>query len=358
MYQKARNSVNIGLLREKISQRATNIERTGPLPPYYESGKPVAVGSTSASTPAVRDKEPQYLNNNTSRAAPDQDNNYEEQGDFEDIGVVTTVHEDGTLPKLKRTAARQHVRLEASNDSDDADIPKEVPVPGKSKQDDFDMEWPNLVDPFPKENETSVHHFHRILDQVLEQKRGQAVETFLNDHADGKGIAKDGRAAKRQTRAAAAVTGPTGTNSNDRVSVKDTIKQRLAKIRAEVSSGLSKEELGQVNRVETIVREYHVLVTIALVAIVVIAFMWIAFGCYGIYVFFNPSVQSSWNMAKSALGGHTTSSPSSAAQEIVVRIVRTVVHVNTDGSIISQGPDSSVTQEGYDKISQCVAAAL
>jgi hypothetical protein len=59
-------------------------------------------------------------------------------------------------------------------------------------------------------------------------------------------------------------------------------------------------------------------------------------------------------MAKSALGH--TSSPS--AQEMVVRIVRTVVHVNEAGQVISQGADTSVTEEGIEKITQCVAAAL
>jgi hypothetical protein len=39
-----------------------------------------------------------------------------------------------------------------------------------------------------------------------------------------------------------------GTNGTDeRVPVQDTIKQRLAKIRAEVSSGLSKEELNKLD---------------------------------------------------------------------------------------------------------------
>jgi hypothetical protein len=332
MHQKARKSINISLLREQISDRATNIERTEPLPPY--SDKPV-----SASTP-VRDKVtvpvPQY---NTSRAPDEQDS--DDEGDFEDIGVVKTVLEDGTS---KRAAARPHVRLEACDS--DADIPTEVSVSGQRD----DIKWPDLVDPFPTEKETSVHHFYRILDQVLEKKRGQAVETFLDDHADGKGIAKDGRA-RQQTRAAVAM-GATGTG--ERVPVHDTIKQRLAKIRAEVSSGLSKEELNKLNQVETIVREHHVLATLALAAVFLIAFAWIGFGCYGVYVFFNPSVKSSWQMAKSALGH--TASPS--AQEMVVRVVRTVVHVNEAGQIISQGPDSSVTDEGIEKITQCVAAAL
>jgi hypothetical protein len=35
--------------------------------------------------------------------------------------------------------------------------------------------------------------------------------------------------------------------------------------------------------------------------------------------------------------------------EMVARIVRTVVHVNEDGTIISQGADSSVTDEGIGK---------
>jgi hypothetical protein len=331
MYQKARNSVNVSLLQEQISQRSANIERTEPLPPY-SSGKPI---STSGFAPPVRDKVPRH---NTSRA-PEQDNEEIEEEDLEDIGVVKTVFEDGTT---KRAAARPHVRLDSSDSG--ADVPTEV----AGQQDD--IEWANLVDPLPQKNETSVHHFYRILDQVLEKKRGQAVESYLNDHADGRGIAKEGRA-KQQTRAAAAV----GTSeTKDRLPVQDTIKQRLTKIRAEVSSGLSKEELNKVNQVETIVREHHVLATLALATICFIIFAWIGFGCYGVYVFFNPSVTSSWQMAKSALG--QTSSPS--AQEMIVRIVRTVVHVNEDGQIISQGADTSVTEEGIEKITQCVAAAF
>jgi hypothetical protein len=331
MYQKARNSVNLSLLKEQISQRSANIERTEPLPPY-SSGKPI---STSGTAPPARDKVPRH---NTSRAL-EQDNQEIEEEDFEDIGVVKTVFEDGTT---KRAAARPHVRLDSSDSGVD------VPTEEAGQQDD--IEWPNLVDPLPTKNETSVHHFYRILDQVLEKKRGQAVESYLNDHADGRGIARDGRA-KQQTRAAAAV-GTSGTN--ERLPVHDTIKQRLAKIRAEVGSGLSKEEVSKVNQVETIVREHHVLATLALVAIFLITFAWLGFGCYGVYVFFNPSVKSSWQMAKSALG--QTSSPS--AQEMIVRIVRTVVHVNEDGQIISQGADTSVAEEGIEKITQCVAAAL
>jgi hypothetical protein len=141
------------------------------------------------------------------------------------------------------------------------------------------------------------------------------------------GIAKD---AERSNRPAAAAVGAT----IERVPVQDTIKQRLAKIRAEVSSGLSKEELNKLNQVETIVREHHVLATLTLVTIFFIVFAWIGFGCYGVYVFFNPSVKSSWQMAKSALA-----KLSLVRQEMVVRTVRTVVHVNEDGTIISQGAD-------------------
>jgi hypothetical protein len=318
-FERARNSVNISLLREQISLRAANIERTEAFPP--NTGK-------QASAP-IRDRVPTPVQ----FTRKEQENENEEE-DVEDIGVVTTVLEDGAT----KASTRPRVRLDASDS--DAEIPTE-----KAGQRD-DNAWPNLVNPFPTENETSVHHFYRILDQVLERKRNQAVDSALDSYADGKVLVQDGRV-KRQTRTAVG-TGAT------KEPVLATIRQRLAKIRAEVGSGLSQDDRNKLNHIETIVREHSIFFHLASATIFLIVLAWIGFGCYGVYVFFYPSVQSSLDMAKSALGH--TSSPT--AQEVIIRIVRKVVHVNADGEIISQGPDSIVTEEGIEKITQCVAAAL
>jgi hypothetical protein len=111
-------------------------------------------------------------------------------------------------------------------------------------------------------------------------------------------------------------------------------------------SGLSKEELNKLNQVErscastTFSPPYFETIFDCPV--------WIGFGCYGVYVF---NHQVFLQMAKSV-----PNSSSSTRKWLCVTFEQW--STSMDGTIISQGADSSVTDEGTEKITHRVAAAL
>jgi len=328
-HQKARNSINLDLLREKITQRAATIERRG------TAQTPPGGLSADDTNATIRDRVPTPVHFASTTQRSDQ------EVDLEEIGGATTVLDDEDSGKVPRR--RQPLHLDsATNDGNDMKM---------ESVDKHGIAWPQMNNALPLENETSVHHFYRVLDEVLARKRNEAVGSALTGSSDGLLINKAGRV-KRKGQAL------TSTAAGNRSGPPESLRQRLAAIRSEFGTELSKEQRGQMERTKSMMNKHGILIRLALVAILFIVLAWIGFGCYGMYVYVYPSVQTTLQTAKSALhlGG---SSATPAAQEFVVRIIREVVHVGADGAIIGRGADAKlVSEEGIDSIAKCVAGSL
>jgi hypothetical protein len=108
-------------------------------------------------------------------------------------------------------------------------------------------------------------------------------------------------------------------------------------------------------------------ISIVLAAVVMLAFflLWLCFGLYGIYTF--AKIQLRWEKMSTTNSQATTVPPMMAnnAQpytnsEVFIRIIREVVHVGEDGSIIKESTldDSILSTEKMDSVVECVTSQL
>jgi len=124
---------------------------------------------------------------------------------------------------------------------------------------------------------------------------------------------------------------------------------------------------------ETTIYKNRRLAYIGLMLISALVLAWTGLGCYGIYVLFrqSPSLTTtdkspSWTWF--GLGKTPAATSSSSSQEIVIRIVREVVHVNYNGEVISSpvgggnralsSGSNAFSQKEVDKLAECVAKTL
>jgi hypothetical protein len=261
---------------------------------------------------------------------------------------------------------------------------------------------PQARRPLRLDGETAEAHFYRILDEVLTEKRNKSVNAALS----ARGMAPQ-EPQQWYPRAAAAVGA-----GNERG--QDTIKARLARLqpprrgrvistkaavaaaRAEIGVGASpQQQAQQLPHLKVLVQEKLrnavmwnenqglILLGMAVVSLFLIA--WIGFGLYGMYKFFFPvksvllgatattfastaslTATSTTGTAATPLG---TAATSAATSEIVIRIIREVVHVREDGSILERWDDPIVDtatsaaatvpdKHELEKITECIAANL
>ena len=176
------------------------------------------------------------------------------------------------------------------------------------------MDWSSIPNAMPMEGETSIHHFYRVLNDILEQKRGEALQAqYQNDNGE-EGNLRSGRCR---------VTKRSGLERF----VTDTLRKRLegnvsrADTKANIQSSLSDQNN----------HRYLLLIGLVLIAV---AFFWILLGFYGLYKLFVPTI---------------ISAPSPQTQEIVIRIVRDMVE--GDGMM-------DISESTNHQIAQCVADNL
>jgi hypothetical protein len=352
-----KNQVNVEFLREQIGQRAARVQRR-----VHEQ----------STTPIM----PNLLNllNLRNENATDMD--------MEDLIVVETVLDtDGdTLHDRRRRQVGDKANENGNN--------------------------PHARRNFRLDGETAEAHFYRILDEVLTEKRNKSVDTALS--ARGM-IPQEPQHWYPRAAAAAAAGG------------KDTIKARLARIqptqrgrvistkatsaaaaRAEIGVGASPQQqaqqlqqlphlkdLVQENRrkaakLTNVWNEHQGLILLGMTVVSIFLVAWIGFGLYGMYHFFFPAKSvllgatattfaSTASMAAASPTAATplgTAATSAAASEFVIRIIREVVPVREDGSILERWDDPIVDtaasaaaaavpdKQELEKMAECIAATL
>jgi hypothetical protein len=414
------NQVNIPYLQQKMEKRAqqlrqenrrtptTTITASNPLsstsspllktPPVAtkQSSKGGGLGSTSSSqitaatnassfkpsTPTISNLQNNAKNENGNKT----DTKDENHMDMEDLVVLietetTTVEED----------------------DDDRTKPAPKPRPHESEDpvvsSQHDQQHPKQ---HRLKGEMAVMQFYRILDEVLQEKRETRINELLGSvNGDGDVDVDIGPPQSWYSRAAA-TAGP----GNERG--QDTMKRRLASLKksqlraASTAGNASETGVGSsaftaaaaaaakstwpnlrdfVNQrrppkattkskaITDLMAIYHQYKSIILVGVGVASFMaWMvsAFAMYGMYIFFFPAGLG-WTSIP-LLGGlfssSSTASHATSSSEIVIRVIREVVHVNQDGTVLNRlvtDPIASAATsatENLDRIAQCVAAAL
>jgi hypothetical protein len=132
-----------------------------------------------------------------------------------------------------------------------------------------------------------------------------------------------------------------------------TMKHLLRSLRQEMQRERQKRSKDKVKRYGIVI---YLVGAIALSLIV----SWIGLGCYGLYVVTRPtgniSDLLSGPFARGLVG---RSSSQSGDQEIVIRVVREVVHVDKDGGILGKSSDPTIlSSKGIDAVTECVIKAL
>jgi hypothetical protein len=221
----------------------------------------------------------------------------------------------------------------------------EPPVQGEQGAAEGALGKDILVSP-RKEGEDPLGQFYRILDSVLKDKRAEGVDHILAEYSESaENLLRDGKVHKWSD------------GKLDREPVTESIKSQLTTIRADLNKGLDRNDREKLKRMEAMIQKNSWVVYLGIGAVILFVLLWIAFGCYGLYVFVSPS-------AKAVVSQIHPPSPSYPQQqfpnEIVIRVVREVIHVDSEGSILTQrAPDQiSLTQDRINEITECLSESL
>ena len=366
------NQVNIPYLQQKMEQRAQHLRqenrRTATITTNQASRGGGGCESTSSShhTAAANDATSSRLPTRTIPNLPNtknkngnktdtKDENHMDM-DMEDIVVETETVEDDNY----RTKAAPKSRLQ----------PEDPVVSSQQTQD-------------PKhrlEGETSVMHFYRILDEVLQEKRIARVNELLGNsnfdsnvdvnirppqslypRAAAAAEAGDERGQETMKRRLASLKSRSTAAGNAWPNLRDFVNQRQS--RTGTKSKAITDLTAIYNRNKSLI-----LVGVGVASLM--AWMVSLFAMYGVYKFFFPAGLGwtlpflSSNIPRILQESTGTTPLASTSPEIVIRVIRQVVHVNQDGAILEQlvtDPIASAvtfSTENLDHIAQCVAVAL
>jgi hypothetical protein len=394
------NQVNIPYLQQKMEQRAQHLRQenrrttTNPLssspsktPVVTNQASKGGVGWGSTSSHCAAAATDASSSRLPTRTIPDLPNTKNENGnktdtndanhmDMEDLVVETeTVEEDDYRTKP---------------------APKPRPQPGDPLISSQQTQHPK----HRLEGETSVMHFYRILDEVLQEKRESRVNELLGSVNVDSNVDANTEPPQLWYPRAAAAAGA----GNERG--QETMKRRLASLKSRAKAAGKASEIGVGSSASTTTASvwpklrdfvnqrqpqtatkskaftdltaiYNQYKSLILVGVGVAAFMaWIvsAFAMYGMYKFFFPAglgwtlpflgLFSYPNIPRILQESTSTTPLASSSSEIVIRVIRQVVHVNQDGTILEQlvtDPIASAatsSTENLDDIAQCVAASL
>jgi len=167
-----------------------------------------------------------------------------------------------------------------------------------------------------EEAQSAVVLFQRTLENLMKQKRSEAMESLMtseNENWDLDASRKAGRI----------------TRSGER----DSLRRRL-----ETMGAFMREHVDHNVRTPSILPVDVFFATVGMVM-----FCWFLIGCWGMYMYFMATTSN------------TPLAAAPAAQEVIVRIVREVVHVNQNGEVLeTMQVDADLDME---KMAQCMEGA-
>jgi hypothetical protein len=260
--------------------------------------------------------------------------------DLEDIGVVSTVADtDEESPGAEAAMAHPQRRKAQLLDGNDHNDKNEDPDLNAGQ---VDSEWAHPEHAAPLEGEESLQYFHRILNEFLDFKRKEAVIAILGNEEKTKDrLIREGRVKRPHQ---------SGIDESGTLS----LKQQLEAIRSELARDPKhQKDLSQMN--EFVKKNRQSLFTVSfLIALIVLTFC--AFSCYGFFVFFFPN-KASFRTVSRAENKPNLALPTSHAQEVVIRVVKEVVHVDQHQNLVGcQSEPTVFSTDDIGKLGECIAA--
>lgn len=202
--------------------------------------------------------------------------------------------------------------------------------------------------------EHPVDRFYRNLDEMLSKHREEATTK-----ATGQGSVEMGNTARSQMYPESISDGKSRKNwkkassairfANSVGSQKMKSKRGLKVIRGKAT--------GTKTATKNVWRDKKILIGMAILVASVSGTVWFGFGCYGVYVLlFNGKVP----VISSPLRKLTNLQHAAPVyhQEVIVKVIREIVHVEKDGSVISSSGDSKSPPVDEDQVAACVANAV
>jgi len=211
--------------------------------------------------------------------------------------------------------------------------------------------------PSPKsDDETSTQYFYRVLDDILAQRRAQGVDQIL-DHED-----------------AETLFDKPGHVTTKGLENRETVRQQINAIRAEFKKrdNIDATPYKSAFSLWRFLQQNRKIAWLLLFVFSLIGCTWTGLGCYGIYVIMvNSGVLNFRSMpfqqygngamanAREELKPELAASSPHARNEIVIRVVREVVHINEQGHVLGRGSNNAeLSEERLEQISECVASAV
>jgi hypothetical protein len=267
-------------------------------------------------------------NKNDARQHNDQAISSDDELDVEDLGVVRTVR-DSSRPK------REHIQLKVAPSKDDTGTTISGAKPVSSARMSTDR----------RKGEAPLDHFYRVLDEMVAQRRSDALQWAVSKENRDTDTRTPNEIKAAQARV---VFGSRG--GDDGPSAR--LRNLLPMLRGELEQAKSRKKSKP--------GPWAYALVVLLAGIVC---SWTGLGCYGMYTLYYGQ-SSTPAMARSLLPHSPTSSAapgtSGIEQEIVIRVVRVVVHTDKDGHALNkQGADiKKLSTTDIDKVTNCVATAL
>jgi hypothetical protein len=296
------NDIDVNLLRERITKRAEAMKKE-----YTQK-------RTSATPAGLR----QYLSNRQISAISNDDDD-DGRMDIEELASlkrsVTPKHKNKSPNPLHFEDPIEEVQ---SDSGPEPDGPQNDEAPFVSERQD------RLK---PKDGETPVDHFYRVLDEVLTDQRKKAASSVVNR---------------------------TGSDTLDAGKDMDSseLKSHVQEYRSEKRSRKSSSGSGVPPAIEKFINENEMLVCGLVLGVICFGLIFFAFGCYGIYVFVFPPTPVRYLASSQANQAFATGSEihiplvihdndhSKHKNEYVIRVVREVLHANENGEKVrSRGMD-------------------
>jgi len=191
---------------------------------------------------------------------------------------------------------------------------------------------PNSIEASPTEKISSLSQFYHKLDEIMMEKRSVSLNEYLKRQKHSEVLADRGSVRTR-------FSGP------------PTIKSTLNDLRRESREG----DHGIMERFsgkgKKILAENSLLSTILFLSVISIVMFWFSFGCYGMFMFWTNMTPS----AVTKLPPHTYGK-SDMTQEVIIRVVREVRHLDQNGKLFHPAEVSSEDVGDIDKkkIVSCV----
>lgn len=264
-----------------------------------------------------------------------QDNSEGLRDEIEDLVLVETVVEEEGDSNDTHEAALQRQNTPKANNTIETSKQSVTYVDHK----DFRPECVGREDStgamLPAESDSAVSHFYRTLDDLLAEKRAQTFDELVErDEMDVINClaSRADKCAKGRDALNPTVTAMDALDSIKAVlngKDKGSLKQVFAALRRSAKDGDSNAAHAIFGRAKT-KKKTSTLPAFLVASLLSFALLWFGFGCYGIYAF----VESRFVGRVATVASTSTKS---GTQDIVIRIVKEVVHVNQQGDRIDNG---------------------